>query len=38
METVKDKAGVQLANELGLGFSEDDLRKVNESGMNFSHK
>lgn len=38
METVKDKAGVQLANDLGLGFSEEDLRKVNESGNNFSHK
>lgn len=38
VETVKDKAGVQLANELGLGFSDEDLRKVNESGNTFSHK
>ncbi|MDQ1343578.1 MAG: hypothetical protein QG650_297, partial [Patescibacteria group bacterium] len=36
--TVKDKTGVQLANELGLNFSDEDLRRINSSGNDFSQK
>lgn len=38
VETVKVKTGEQLASELGLAFTEEDLRKINESGNDYSHK
>ncbi len=36
VQTVKDD--VQRAQDLGLSFSEEDLRKINESGRTFSHR
>jgi hypothetical protein len=36
VQTVKED--VQRAQDLGLGFSAEDLRKINESGKTFSHR